>query len=131
MNRYTVLYDGSCGFCNFWVKWILHRDTKALFNFASLQGDFGQRFLRERGLDPEELDTIYLVDEQGEHWQKSDAILKILDQLGGIYRLSMLGKLFPRILRDWVYERVAANRKKLMGTNCYLPTPEERKRFKD
>jgi predicted DCC family thiol-disulfide oxidoreductase YuxK len=129
MSKYTVLYDGTCGFCNFWVKWILHRDRNGVFYFASLQGEYGQKFLRERGLDPEEWDTIFLVDDGGKFWQKSDAILTILSILGGVYRIAEIGKVVPRFFRDRVYDRVAANRKKLMGTNCYLPTPEERKRF--
>ena len=47
-TKYFVLYDGECGFCNFWVHWILKKDTKNNFLFASLQSDFGQQFLNER-----------------------------------------------------------------------------------
>ena len=27
-NKYYVFYDGECGFCNFWVHWILKKDVK-------------------------------------------------------------------------------------------------------
>lgn len=129
MRRYTVLFDGSCGFCHFWVEWILKRDRRQIFNFASLQGHFGQAFLKEQGLDSEDLDTLYLVGLEGEHWGKSDAVLRIFRLLGGVYSLALVGNILPKFIRDRLYEAVAANRKKLMGTNCYVPTSEERKRF--
>ncbi len=47
-NKFYLFYDGDCGFCNFWVHWILKNDSKDQFLFASLQGKFGQEFLRPK-----------------------------------------------------------------------------------
>ena len=69
-TKYFVLYDGECGFCNFWVHWILKKDTKNNFLFASLQSDFGQQFLNERNLESKNLDTLYLWKPEKYYLQK-------------------------------------------------------------
>ena len=35
-NKYIVFFDGECGVCNFWVQWILERDTKDQFMFSEM-----------------------------------------------------------------------------------------------
>ncbi|MFS0488692.1 thiol-disulfide oxidoreductase DCC family protein [Leadbetterella byssophila] len=129
--KYTVLYDGSCGFCNFWVKWILQRDKAGSFDFASLQGEFGRNFLRKNGLPEEDWDTLYLLGDDNKFWRKSSAIIRVCQVLGGLYSLANLGKILPLFIRDKWYDVVARNRKKWMGEYCYLPTAEEKGRFLD
>ena len=41
MPNPIVLYDGVCGLCNRLVRFIIRRDSNAIFRFASLQGAFG------------------------------------------------------------------------------------------
>ena len=128
-NNWIVLYDGSCGFCNFWVKWILDKDKKHNFRFASLQSDFGQEFLKKNTLNTTEFDTLYIVNDKGNYKKKLDAVVEISKNIGGVYYLASVGLLLPQFLADKLYDLIAKNRKKIMGENCYLPTPEERKRF--
>ncbi|WP_294297757.1 thiol-disulfide oxidoreductase DCC family protein [uncultured Chryseobacterium sp.] len=128
-NKHVVFFDGDCGVCNFWVQWILERDKKNQFMFASLQSDFGQQFLSERGLNTKVFNTMYLWKPNQYYLEKSRAVLKIADLLGGIYKLSVIGKLIPKFLSDKVYDKVSENRMKLANQKCYLPTPEERKKF--
>lgn len=128
-DKHIVFFDGDCGVCNFWVQWILERDKKDQFRFASLQSDFGQEFLSERGLDTKVFNTMYLWKPNQYYLEKSGAVLKIADLLGGIYKLSAIGKIVPKFLSDKVYDKVSENRMKLANQKCYLPTPEERKKF--
>lgn len=128
-SKYYVFYDGECGFCNFWVHWILKRDHKNNFLFASLQSDFGQEFLRERNLELKELSTLYLWKPKEYYLQKSHAVFKIAEVIGGQYKLLSFLRHFPTMLTDFFYDRVAANRKKLASQACEIPTPEERKKF--
>ncbi|MDO5510860.1 MAG: DCC1-like thiol-disulfide oxidoreductase family protein [Weeksellaceae bacterium] len=124
----VVLYDGDCGFCNFWVQWILERDTKDQFQFASLQSDFGQSFLVKNNLPIAHFDTLYLLQED-RHFTKLKAVAEIGRILGGSYRFLILLKFLPDFLSNFIYDRVAANRQKLASANCLLPTIEERKKF--
>ena len=89
-DKLYVFYDGDCGFCNFWVQWILNNDKKDKFLFASLQGNFGQIFLKERNLETKNFNTIYLWKPEDYYLEKSSAIIKIAENLGGKYRLSTL-----------------------------------------
>ena len=128
-NKYYVFYDGECGFCDFWVHWILKKDSKNNFLFASLQSDFGQQFLSERNLELKNLNTLYLWQPEKFYLQKSQAVFKIAEVIGGTYKLLSYLKFFPTAIADFVYDRVAANRKKLTSGACEIPTPEERKKF--
>jgi predicted DCC family thiol-disulfide oxidoreductase YuxK len=130
-----VLYDGVCGLCNRLVKFILKRDKRDRFRFASLQGDFASKLLTRHGLDPHDLDTVYLAQNYGQRAEtllaRSDAILFLLRQLGGIWKLALLGNILPRKLRDAVYKLVARNRYRVFGKyeSCMLPDPQHRAKF--
>ncbi|WP_370899958.1 thiol-disulfide oxidoreductase DCC family protein [Chryseobacterium gossypii] len=128
-NKYVVFFDGDCGVCNFWVQWILERDKKDRFMFASLQSDFGQKFLSERGLKTTEFNTMYLWKPDQYYLIKSRAVLQIAGLLGGVYRLLGIGRLIPRFLSDKLYDLISKNRMKLANQKCYLPTPHQRKKF--
>jgi predicted DCC family thiol-disulfide oxidoreductase YuxK len=128
-DRHIVFFDGDCGVCNFWVQWILERDKKDQFMFASLQSDFGQKFLSERGLDTTVFNTMYLWKPKQYYHIKSRAVLQIASLLGGIYKLAGIGRIIPKFLSDGVYDIISRNRMKLANQKCYLPTPHQRAKF--
>lgn len=128
-NKHIVFFDGDCGVCNFWVQWILERDQKDQFMFASLQSDFGQKFLSDRELNTKVFNTMYLWRPGKYYYEKSKAVLQIANLLGGIYKISQIGRLIPKFLSDSIYDIVSKNRMKLANQKCYLPTPHQRKKF--
>ncbi len=128
-SKYYVFYDGDCGFCNFWVQWILKNDLKDQFMFAALQSDFGQEFLKERGLETKQLSTLYLWKPQSFYLKKSEAALKIASILGGKYAFIGYLSFVPKSISDFVYDKVAENRKKLATNTCFLPNEKERAKF--
>lgn len=128
-DKHIVFFDGDCGVCNFWVQWILERDKKDKFLFASLQSDFGQKFLKERGLETDQFNTIYLWKPNEFYLIKSQAILKIARLLGGIYTFSIIAKLSPTFVSNYLYDIVARNRMKLSAQKCFLPNQHQKKKF--
>ncbi|PXW15213.1 putative DCC family thiol-disulfide oxidoreductase YuxK [Chryseobacterium sp. CBTAP 102] len=128
-NKHIVFFDGDCGVCNFWVQWILERDKKDQFMFASLQSDFGQQFLSERGLETNVFNTMYLWKPGRYYHIKSRAVLEIANLLGGVYKLSVVGKILPVSLSDKVYDLISKNRMKLANQKCYLPDQQQKKKF--
>lgn len=128
-QKHIVFFDGECGVCNFWVQWILERDKKDQFMFASLQSDFGQKFLSERGLETKQFNTLYLWKPQQYYLIKSKAVLKIANLLGGIYNLSVIGKLIPTFISDKIYNKISENRMKLSAQKCFLPDQHQKKKF--
>ncbi|WBV61685.1 DUF393 domain-containing protein [Chryseobacterium camelliae] len=129
-DKHIVFFDGECGVCNFWVQWILEKDKKDEFLFASLQSDFGQKFLAERGLETQQFNTLYLWKPQQYYLIKSKAVLKITDILGGIYKLlSLAGKIFPTFFGNAIYDLISKNRMKLASQKCFLPDAHQKKKF--
>ncbi|WP_198662333.1 thiol-disulfide oxidoreductase DCC family protein [Exiguobacterium sp. TNDT2] len=126
-----VLFDGDCNFCDASVQFILNRDSKGNFHFASLQGEAGKD-LRIRHRIPEEIDSIVLLKD-GVPYLKSDAAIRIAEGLDGGWQWLRLVRVVPRPIRDFGYDVIAKNRYKWFGMKetCKLPTPEERSRFID
>lgn len=130
MDQVIVLYDGDCLFCNSSVQFILKRDTRAVFQFASLQGKTGES-LRAEGQIPATMDSLCLLL-NGKSYIKSAAVLLICKQLGGLYTFLYLFVIIPRPIRDAIYSLFAKYRHKVSGKiACRLLTQEEKTRFLD
>ncbi len=126
----AVLFDGVCNLCNASVTWIIDRDGKNQFKFASLQSEFGRKTIEKFKLEDDFMDTVLLIEDD-KVFVRSDAALRILKLLGGIYSLGVLFFIVPRFVRDFVYNIIAANRYKWFGKSdtCRLPTPELKEKF--
>jgi predicted DCC family thiol-disulfide oxidoreductase YuxK len=138
MSHPIVLYDGVCGLCNRLVKFILRRDGKAVFRFASLQSAFAAPILARHNVNPSDLDTVYVVTSHELPNEfllsRSDAVLYVLKQLPGPWRaLAFLLQPVPRLLRDAAYNAVARKRYRIFGRLevCRLPSGQDRSRFLD
>ncbi len=87
-----VLYDGVCGLCNGLNQFLLKRDHGDRLRFASLQSRLAEDLLRRHGADSKDLNTVYVVIDHGRPSERllarSDAMLYLLDQLNGIWKLA-------------------------------------------
>ena len=119
-QKHIILFDGECSFCNFWVKFVVKRDKKDLFRFASLQSDVGQKLLNRFSLGVD-LGTVVLI--MGNQVKtKSSAALNILSCLGGVFTFGIIFIVIPKIVRDGVYDLIAKNRKSLFKNgSCIMP----------
>lgn len=125
----VILFDGVCNFCDASVQFILDRDDKELFRFASLQSDAGQELLKKYNV-PDDVDSMILIEE-GEVYYKSAAALRISRHLRGAWKLLYVLMIVPAPIRNIVYDLIAKNRFKWFGQkdSCMLPPPNVRKRF--
>lgn len=131
MNSHKIiLFDGVCNLCNSTVQKVIENDYKNQFKFASLQSEFGQEFLKKNDLSTEEFNSIILVDGE-RYFTKSDAALRIGRELKGIYKWSKLLFVFPKFIRDFVYDIISQNRYRWFGKqeSCWLPTPDLQEKF--
>jgi predicted DCC family thiol-disulfide oxidoreductase YuxK len=128
--RPIIFFDGVCSVCNYFVDFILKRDSGA-FRFASLQGLTAKEKL-DQELVGREFKSLALWDEDGTRI-KSRAVLEICSRLGWKWRWIGFFKLFPSKLLDFFYDYFAAHRYQWFGKHetCRIPTPEERSRFLD
>ena len=130
-GKKIVLFDGVCNLCNSSVNFIIERDKKDVFRFASLQSEIGQKLVSERGLDPAELESVILIEPGIAYYRKSSAALEIAKHLSGGYSYLKYFTFLPESLRNGVYNIIAANRYKWFGKeeSCSIPTPELQAKF--
>ncbi len=125
-----VVFDGVCALCSGWVHFLLRHDRGGQFRFAAMQGEAGRGLLVAHGLDPDDPLSFLLIDAGGARTD-SDAIVAVLQRLGGAWRIAVALRLLPRGVRDAAYRWLARNRYRWFGRKdaCYLPSAGERHRF--
>jgi predicted DCC family thiol-disulfide oxidoreductase YuxK len=123
-----IFFDGHCGLCNGFVDFILKVDKQAVFHFSPLQGQYAQEHLTAN--DTADLKSIVLLME-GKTYRKADAVLRILTELPGAWKLSSILRALPFRFLNIGYDLIARNRYSLFGKSptCRLPSAVEKTRF--
>ncbi|HMR91998.1 MAG TPA: thiol-disulfide oxidoreductase DCC family protein [Chitinophagaceae bacterium] len=128
----VILFDGVCNLCNSSVQFVIRRDKKGSFRFASLQGRSGQQYLQQYHLPVDDFNSFVLI-ENNRAYTRSTAALRVARRLGGGWKLLYGFIVIPRFIRDAVYNLVAKNRYRWFGKKeaCMIPSPELKARFLD
>ncbi|HZS48949.1 MAG TPA: DCC1-like thiol-disulfide oxidoreductase family protein [Blastocatellia bacterium] len=132
----VLLYDGVCGFCNKTIQTILKNDQKGTLRFAALQSDYGQSVIA-RHQELKSVDSVVWVESDGNGGEKvsirSRAALKVMNYLGGIWKLFLVFYIVPAPIRDIFYNLIAKYRYRFFGKydTCLLPDKQVRARFID
>ncbi len=131
-GKKVILFDGVCHVCDGFVQFILKRDKKGLFYFASLQSDIAQQLLAKHQVKVKALSTVILID-GNEVYTHSDVPLIVGRDLGGICFIFYFFRIFPKKIRNVFYDWFAKNRYRFFGKKevCMLPKPEWHSRFLD
>ena len=130
----VLLYDGVCGFCNPAVQTILRYDRQGTLHFAALDSDFA-RVIMQRHPELQPVDSVVFVDNPGQSAERvairSAAVLRVVQYLGGPWKLLTAARVVPGPLLNWFYDRFAGMRYRVFGKydTCPLPAPEVRARF--
>ena len=124
------LFDGVCVLCSTGVAFLMKHDTEGRVALASAQSGLGRALFGHYAL---EIDESYLLIADGRSYTKVDGWVRVAKEMGGIWRIAELMRLIPRPIRDWLYDKLAANRYRLFGQTgyCELLTPEQRARMID
>ena len=127
-----LLFDGVCNLCTWSVRFVIKRDSKKQFRFASLQSQVARELLGPDATAADRLDSVILIDEEGK-WHKSTAVLRTAKRLSGIWPLMALFLIVPRPVRDAVYDFVGTRRYRLFGRTdvCWVPETDVSDRFLD
>lgn len=130
-NKKIILFDGVCNLCNSAVQFIIKRDKKDVFRFVALQSDLGKEICNYIGINPKTTDSIILYEPGVAYYYKSEAALKIAAEFHSVYTFLAIFKIFPKGIRDSIYDYVAKNRYKWYGKkeSCMIPTPELKAKF--
>ena len=127
-DKDIVLFDGDCNFCTGWVLWVIRHDKKDRYRFSASQLPGGQQLIDKFG---KRKDESVLLIRDNRLYEKSDAALKIFTGLGGIYSAFGVLFIFPRVIRNFVYDFIAKRRYKWWGKkeSCYVPDEKLKSRF--
>ncbi len=126
----VILFDGVCNFCNSSINFVIDKDKRDVFRFASLQSGFGQKCLQDFNLPLDKFSTLILVSGNN-HYTRSSAALRIAKDISFPYNLSYAFIIVPPFIRNIFYDLIARNRYKWFGKKevCRIPSPEERAKF--
>lgn len=126
----VLLFDGVCNLCKGSVQFVIKRDARRLFRFASLQSDVGARLVQQFGIEQGALTSVILiVDEKA--YRKSSAALRTAKLLQAPWPAMAVFFVVPKLIRDAVYDFIGARRYRWFGKmdECWLPDAELQRRF--
>ncbi|SNT24598.1 Predicted thiol-disulfide oxidoreductase YuxK, DCC family [Ekhidna lutea] len=132
VEKPIIFFDGVCNLCNSSVLFVIKRDPKEKFLFASLQSKYAQENLPSTFTGEDSIQSIVLKQRSGIK-TKSSAALTIAKNISGGWPIMYAFIIIPKFLRDWVYDIIAKNRYKWFGKKdqCMIPSPELKSRFLD
>jgi predicted DCC family thiol-disulfide oxidoreductase YuxK len=123
-----LLFDGECALCHRAVRFFSSQDTHEVLRYAPLQGRLGRAILSRHDLL--RTDSMVLVENPSTPRERtfilSDAVLRTLTAIGGIWKLAGVASLAPKPVRDRVYSLLASRRYSWfgrVGNSCALPSP--------
>ncbi len=138
-DRLLMVYDGHCGLCNGWVRWLLRHDRRDRLRFAaSVSPAVAQLLARHADLlEPNGTPKMVLVfrnplqiNEQ--MWLRFAGGLILLRELPPPWpTVAMVLGRIPVFLANPAYRLIARWRYCIWGRleSCPLPAPEDRARF--
>lgn len=125
-----LLYDGSCGFCQQSVQFVLQQERTDEVLFAPLQSDFASQIITKHP-HLNDIDSIVFILGK-DVFVESDAVWALASYLRAPFGYAKFIRIIPKGLRDVAYRIVAKHRHRFIRRGneaCLLPTPEQRKRF--
>lgn len=131
-TRPIILFDGVCNLCNGAVNFMLDIDTKGAYRLAALQSPAGRALLQRCGRNPDDISSIVLVQANGQHHIRSEAVLRIAEGLQVPFPIVAAALLpIPRMVRDPLYDLVANNRYIVFGRTpaCRMSDTRSADRF--
>jgi predicted DCC family thiol-disulfide oxidoreductase YuxK len=130
LQHKIVIFDGVCKLCNGWSQFIIKRGPDNQIKLANIQSDIGKQLLQHFGYDANDVTTMLYIEE-GRCWDKSDAFFKVIGQLNTPLKYLVIFKIIPKVIRDWLYDRIALNRYRLFGKylSCPIPSEDDKARF--
>ena len=129
-TRAIILFDGVCNLCNGAVNFVIKRDKRSVFKFATLQSERAKNLMSEGEFQNEDLRTfILLLNDR--FYTRSTAALKVCRYLSGLWPLMYGFMIVPKFIRDFIYNIISKNRYKWFGKreSCMVPTTELKSKF--
>ena len=122
MDKKSILYfDAECKLCNTWLRIIRGYDKKKRIEYIPLQSEKGKMVMEILNSKFSNPDTV-VFEKDEKIYIRSEAVLNCLCDLGGVWYVTKVFRIFPLKFRDRIYDSIARNRYKLFGKTdgCHL-----------
>ena len=123
-NKKIIFYDGLCAMCNRFIRILITLDKKEKFLLAPLQGKNGKILQKKFSKELKGIDSVIFYNKKV--YTKSSAVINILSELGGIYKLAYIFIIIPTFISDSMYDYIARNRFQWFDKLDKCPMPEKK-----
>jgi predicted DCC family thiol-disulfide oxidoreductase YuxK len=88
--------------------------------------------LLKHGIQTENIETFLLIKD-GKAYTKSDAVFEIIAEFKPAWKIMLIFRFGPKVIRDFAYRVIARNRYKVFGKKdqCMIPSPDIKAKFLD
>lgn len=117
--------------CNNFVKSLIKLDKGEVFKFASTKGVTAKKIFEKSADQFKKVDSVVFYNKK--IYVKSEAIINIICELGGLYKLVLLFKILPIKILNVLYDYIASNRNRWFGKldKCSIAEKKNISRFLD
>lgn len=128
MTPALYVFDGECLLRSRFVHFLVKRDRIRRLKLATAQSPAGRAEYVAIGLDPDAMETAILrVGDRT--WINLDLFIEGLALCGWPWKAVRVLHILPKPCSDWLYRRIANNRKVFNRGICPIPIPEVRARL--
>lgn len=126
----VAVMDAECAMCSWGARMIHRLDRSGEVRICPIQSPLGAALLKHYGLVPSDPSTWLSIDTGITHADFEGA-LHAGRRFGGFGHVVSVLLVFPRPVRNWLYQRLARNRRSLFGKGdmCALPDPAFQRRL--
>lgn len=112
----TIIYDGRCGFCRAFVKWLHRRTFTEEIRLLSSHEPRGLHCIADNNLHNLCETSVVVICHNDVHI-KSDAVIRVFRNMKGFWNVAKYLVWVPKSLRDSIYDWVSRNRG-CIGNSC-------------
>mmetsp|Transcript_374 Transcript_374/g.373 ORF Transcript_374/g.373 Transcript_374/m.373 type:complete len:197 (+) Transcript_374:138-728(+) len=115
-SSHIVVYDGVCNLCLGVMEVLKKIDVNNKLTYLPFQSQTAKSILKILGMDTNQMKSILFIRSFNEYYSKSQAILRILEDLGLPFPIVIaLSYIIPQRSGDLIYDIVARYRYNIFG----------------
>ena len=126
VKKDIIIYDGVCKMCNAFFRWVHKNDKKDIFMFTNFQSDYTSTKMDIL----KDSNSIAVILANGTVLRKINAIKHILKETKKFIIISLILKIVPNFIANFLYDIIADLRYVVFGKYDNCPILDEKYKSK-
>lgn len=126
VKKDIIIYDGVCKMCNAFFRWVHKNDEKDIFMFTNFQSDYTSTKMDIL----KDSNSIAVILANGTVLRKTNAIKHILKETKKFIIISLILKIVPNFIANFLYDIIADLRYVVFGRYDSCPILDEKYKSK-